>query len=358
MSQLFQSQFKAVFTKEFNNLIQRSVTKEAAAAQALIYAHTVCKKSDNGNHVPLKSGEHLPDPKIINRRDFTAIISNCSREFQFEPLISLVASHFSSHEIVCNSFCPSETRVGEDVEIDVIEIAEMYQLLANLHCERVSGSLFNALVTLTNQMQYNAPLCDSQKSIKHFIFVLEFPELLDPQNDVIVSQLLLGIDKLKNNSKRFLCGWIMRNAGELRYRKYITVLRQHMTFCIYQSSFDDARVATRCLGLLYCVLSAFPGVHISEFYNDALSDDYMASRDGRRHEFSLWIREQRPASTNDYIDTNQSSFISYPFVLSPSAKAMVLEFDAAMQMRRNMDHEIQIAMATGDDKYLCGRLSQ
>lgn len=38
------------------------------------------------------------------------------------------------------------------------------------------------------------------------------------------------------------------------------------------------------------------------------------------------------------LENNKKSIISYPFILSPSTKASILELDAHLQMRREMDH--------------------
>jgi hypothetical protein len=41
-----------------------------------------------------------------------------------------------------------------------------------------------------------------------------------------------------------------------------------------------------------------------------------------------------------YLENTKKSLISYPFILSPSTKASILELDAHLQMRREMDHGI------------------
>ena len=47
-------------------------------------------------------------------------------------------------------------------------------------------------------------------------------------------------------------------------------------------------------------------------------------------------------------DIPRQSFISYPFVLTPAVKALILEMDSAIQMRQEMDHEIFQAVYTGE----------
>ena len=49
------------------------------------------------------------------------------------------------------------------------------------------------------------------------------------------------------------------------------------------------------------------------------------------------------------LDQNLVSFISYPFVLSPATKAAILECDAALQMRRGVQQEVQMAMSRGEE---------
>ena len=74
--------------------------------------------------------------------------------------------------------------------------------------------------------------------------------------------------------------------------------------------------------------------------------------DTRAGAASSAILPSSPAVTRDEsrfssFELDLTSFISFPFVLSPATKAAVLECDANLQMRRGMDQEIQQAIMAG-----------
>jgi hypothetical protein len=48
-------------------------------------------------------------------------------------------------------------------------------------------------------------------------------------------------------------------------------------------SVDDARLATRTLSILHAVCDRYPSVQYTEYYNDALNDFYMNSREVSTH---------------------------------------------------------------------------
>jgi hypothetical protein len=101
------------------------------------------------------------------------------------------------------------------------------------------------------------------------------------------------LDKLPLESKKILFQWIKNNAGVERYLKYIIIIRQFITLRIYESSVEIAKLATRCLGILFLARIAYPSVAMHEFYNDAINDDYMQSREGVQKEFGLWLRDDQ-----------------------------------------------------------------
>lgn len=71
------------------------------------------------------------------------------------------------------------------------------------------------------------------------------------------------------------------------------MIRQFITLRIYESSVEIAKLATRCLGILYLARGSYPTIAINEFYNDAINDDYMQSREGIQKEFGLWLRDDQ-----------------------------------------------------------------
>ncbi|CAE7797574.1 Herc4, partial [Symbiodinium microadriaticum] len=124
---------------------------------------------------------------------------------------------------------------------------------------------------------------------------------------------------------------------------------------MYQGALEDGRGAVRILALIYAAHSAFPSVHVSEFINDAICDDYMPSLEARKREYKLWLNDLGTASTTQSQGVSLGmmvagacqSFISFNFLLTASTKALVLELDAAVQMRQGMHHEYEEAVASG-----------
>jgi hypothetical protein len=111
--------------------------------------------------------------------------------------------------------------------------------------------------------------------------------------EMLLKNLLAGLTKLPSKSKKLLSLWIRDQAGSDRYRGYLGYLRQFMTLKIYQECIEDARLAVRGLALLHAVSEAYPEVNYSEFYNDALNEYYMHTREGVRMEYRHWIKDRQ-----------------------------------------------------------------
>ena len=52
---------------------------------------------------------------------------------------------------------------------------------------------------------------------------------------------------------------------------------------VHLRSVDDARLATRTLAILHAVCDRYPNVQYTEYYNDALNDFYMNSKEVRTY---------------------------------------------------------------------------
>jgi hypothetical protein len=98
----------------------------------------------------------------------------------------------------------------------------------------VQNSLGHALENLTYNLQLIAPNCVSASSLKHVIVVLEHPQLLDPKFEILLRNLLIGLDKLPPRSRKLIAIWLRDEAGEKRFRMYLTVFRQFTTLKICQ----------------------------------------------------------------------------------------------------------------------------
>ena len=130
---------------------------------------------------------------------------------------------------------------------------------------------------------------------------------------------------------------------------------------------DDARVSVRTLSVLHQLRKHFPSTPITDFYIDALNDEYMISPENRTLEFKFWMYDEtayenavhqyrhhhhQPTNRSKDINPNhifitKKSFISFPFSLSPATKAIILEMDATIQMRQEINNEVSHAYASG-----------
>ena len=99
------------------------------------------------------------------------------------------------------------------------------------------------------------------------------------------------------------------------------------------------------------MLPAYPQVDISEFYNDALNEDYFSSQEEMMHELKLWRKDL--SLSNKFCATEHfQSFISFPFPLTPATKASILEKDALIQMRDGYRRDMQIAILSGQRSFM------
>lgn len=350
----------------------------------------------------------------------------------------------NSMDIVCENsnknINSSSGSVSRYIPIDLNEVSEFYHVMRtavitfelekenkkydnffSYHLGVISKKLLNSSEKF-NSFEF----LNYEKSVilKPFVFLLEFQDLLDPRYLDVLDNLYAALDRLPLDLKNRLLNWLVCNVTVSGYMYYLTVLRQYSTLRLCEDLLTESKVGVRILGWLYAVRAKYyPSVSYKEFYNDALNTEYIQSREGRVHEYKLWIIERtakknaaamiaqrsvsstgrmRTASTSGTLRTvnitsstvltvdrkqcNTSSipkisgfdntlqddddtgdvleplltganvgfksFISYPFVLSPSTKAAVLELDTALQMRQEMDNELHQAIRYNHDYFM------
>jgi hypothetical protein len=219
--------------------------------------------------------------------------------------------------------------------ININEVTSVYKLIINSKVfnssssSSLSSTMVDALESLTKILQENANTYDNDPLLlKPFIILLEYPLLLDPIFEVILRNLSVAVSKLPQSAKVLLFEWIRDHAGEERYLKYICIFRQFMTLRIFVGVIDDARLATQVLGILYSAIESYPNVSFSEFYNDALNEEYMVLKEGRMEEFKRWKydldKKRHRAKDVVAYGVEYRSFISYPFVLSSAIKVFIV----------------------------------
>jgi hypothetical protein len=324
--------------------------------------------------VPLKSP---PEPEVpISLQSVLEVLAPAGETADVRTAIKLIGRSFSSPSVLKISFFPSSHQVhfsiliskfvagpvlhshdksdSMDVEtasvvvtssnhgplepiknlLDIQQVEEVYKAIAAGPPELLNA-LFNSIESLTNNMPFTASECKTTADLKQFIIVLELPDLDDPKAQIILKNVLLGLERLDFNLRETIIGWICSMDDESRYLKYITCIRQYMTMRLYQGAVDDARSAGRGLSLLHQGSGFYRDVPGSEFYIDALNEDYMSSPNELRHEVKLWKRDLKVMSSDGgNILSALKSFISFPFTLTPATKAAVLDEDAKEQMNQ------------------------
>lgn len=122
----------------------------------------------------------------------------------------------------------------ERISIDIDQVTDVFKLLFNSNNEGIQNSLHHALVNLSYNMSVIAPTCTTGNSLKHILIVLEHPHLLDPKYEILLRNILIGINKLPSRSKKMMALWYRDSAGEKRFKTHLTIFRQFMTLRIMQ----------------------------------------------------------------------------------------------------------------------------
>jgi len=223
-----------------------------------------------------------------------------------------------------------------EIMIDINEVTAIYKAISTSKVfTSLSSIMLDSLECLTKVLQEKANTFDKENPslLKPFIILLEYPLLLDPIYQVILRNLSAAVNKLPQSGKWLLYEWIRDHAGEERYLKYICIFRQFMTLRIFVGVIEDARLATKVLGILFSAIESYPNVSFLEFYNDALNEEYMRLKEGRMEEFKRWkydLETKRHTARKEQVGhsicfgTDYRSFISYPFVLSSAIKVSIL----------------------------------
>ena len=269
----------------------------------------------------------------------------CSSLADGESSLSM-AMEVSNYETVTADASPPAPFLASELDrvirLDIQDCTNMYSALLSCGHEGVVNSLKYALINLSADMSVHASRCEDPIQLKQYLITLAHPSLLDPDYHVVIRSLIGAMDRLPTLSRNSIVEWLKQSVSREIYLHFLGVIRQHITLRMYAGALEDARGAVRVLALLHAAHCAFPSVSASEFINDAICDDYMSSLEARKREYKLWLNDLGTTSTTlsqgvslaMMVTGNMQSFISFNFVLTASAKAQVLELDAAVQMRQ------------------------
>lgn len=287
-------------------------------------------------------------------------------------IVSAPAVSSSSDMNVVDTVVPSR----ECISIDIESVQHVYQLLLSCGSEGVVNALLHALDSLGSQLQMlsSVHVHSSPKSqMKLYLVVLEQPELLDPKYSHFLCSLLLSLEKTPVAGKMMLVNWIKERAGLNRFRRQIAMFQQFLTMQVLQGQINQAtRAAAKILGFYYAARDVYPEILDGEFYNDALNGEYLRDENCSRQEFQLWIRDLKGSRRRggSYVDEGwnnttdgnlerllasvevSTSFVSFPYVLSPASKAKILEIDAMTQMNQRYQEERREASQRGETTFV------
>jgi hypothetical protein len=232
----------------------------------------------------------------------------------------------------------SASELDREIKLDINDVSRVYRLLSECGHEGVLNALIYALVTLTSEMPLKSAGLEDPIALKQYLITLALPALANREHHHIMRGVVSAVDNLPPLARRSLTNWLSTTTLDA-YQVYLDVVLGHITVRMEQGSVEDARRAVKLLSLLFAAHPSFPSVPMEHFYNDAICD-YMASVEARKREYKLWLNDLGTINTAAYTPQSRpnsgslSSFISFPYVLSPGVKASVLELDAAVQMRQ------------------------
>jgi len=204
-------------------------------------------------------------------------------------------------------------------------------------------------------------------------------ERITPEVLELVGSLCALAAALPLHARTVLASWFESNECDApRFDRLVKGLQQFVSISILQAdSFTDGEVqcvsdAVRLLAVLNAANDRNEKVEFSTFYNDAVNDelfnlDTPAGIGYVRAAYKAWIKDlaalkkkkeaaegggaaSLAAAEDEDLpgkDWQPESIISYPFVLSPATKAMLLQQDARQQMRSGQQAEVFSAMLSG-----------
>jgi len=206
----------------------------------------------------------------------------------------------------------------------------------------------NALSQMMNNLYLTSARISDIRALKPLLIALEYPHIDDPsQCHTMLNGVLVALDRASVEMRELVTNWFEDLNSPERYLRYLGIFRQFMTLRFYDGAIEDSRIAARTLDLLYRARRVYPEIPLSEFYNDALNEDYMDGDESVFAEIKLWRLDMK-AGPSDL----KKSFISFPFLLSPSTKAAVLGEDARIQMQLKFQQAYRSAIQLGQRSFV------
>lgn len=260
------------------------------------------------------------------------------------------------------------------VPIDLLKVDYIYNRIYSCEHTGVRNAIKWALETLSTTLRYRPPaasLADPAGLLIPCVVILETPDLNHTNFIETLRNVIFVFYNSTTEIKQRLLEYIC-NISEDRFCRHVAALQNFITDRVDKGAVDEFKQAVAVLSLwVVAAKQFFPASPRILFCNAAVNESYASSRNGKRQEYSLWLKDlgtkdgKKPSAIQAItvqhsssgkavsitvpiiLERKYESLVSYPFVLSPGIKAAVLELDAARQMKEGAENEMQQAVATG-----------
>jgi ubiquitin-protein ligase E3 A len=304
----------------------------------------------------LMSNEELPYPSF----SLSAVMSlgqMCAARDTWRPFVEYLSLIFSASDILKNSVIVDGEVDGEaeEIGIDLSEICEIYNFIYSRKQEVLSNCIRNSSSRLLDSESYlNFAPGDPPSSLRHFVILLQNPDLLEPESFGLLKTLCLRIGSLPSFCAEHLMKFYsLQPAGILL--EIISTLQQFITLRLLgeeaKGSDNVVLCATRVLRIIYDA-SGLGGqreeLGLECFKNDAVNEEIFRERNRQvLDEYIEWTKDR----SRKLIPHEAGSLVSHPFLLDTAAKAYVLFIDSQVQMRSEMEHSINEAIMESDSGF-------
>lgn len=244
-----------------------------------------------------------------------------------QAMVKRLAAVFSDVEQIRTNFWVDGKSEVNDVTpgIDVKLLDELHAIVSST--PEASKTLATALLKLTTQLASNSPKDVPLPTLRSYAILLEIRSFLDPAFHDALKQLAKAITSLPNAAQDQLSKWLSRYELD-RLEFMVAVVQQYITVRWYTSRLlEDVVHGVRLLKIVHEAnklkeQKEEEALPFAIFYNDAVNTEVDFKNDYKR-----------------WKNGNGFAFASAPFILEPAAKALILQFDAQVQMSHQF-HEV------------------
>ena len=142
--------------------------------------------------------------------------------------VKSLAKSFSINNVEAEDINDAKTSNQlEENLIDIHKLACIYDMLLNSNVDRIADAIVTSLNKLTSDLKSHS--CSMDEALVSYVVILEHPGVFDPQYLFTIIDNSSPIYKTEFRS-------LLLILGEKIYRKYIAIIRHHITLLIYDGS--------------------------------------------------------------------------------------------------------------------------